>query len=247
MSEEALPAPVPIVLVHGGGHGAWCWEPLLALLDRPVVAVDLPPVSIRGGPGRHETPPELDTVCLADWADAVLAAADDAGFDRFVLVGHSLAGLTLGAVAHRAPERVAHLVFVSALAPAQGENGISAMAPEMMERVAGGLTEAVVTEMFCNDMDTAQTRFVLDHFGGDSVQVMLEPVDRSGIPAALSKTYVRLRRDNALTPAAQDASIAALEAVPGGRVAIVDLDTGHNVMISHPADLAAVLNGLEEL
>jgi pimeloyl-ACP methyl ester carboxylesterase len=234
----------PIVLVHGGGHGAWCWEPLLAFLDGPVVAVDLPPVSIRGGPGRHETPPELATVSLAEWADAVLGAADGAGFDRFVLVGHSLAGLTIAAVAQRAPERVAHLVYVSALAPAQGENGLSAMAPEMMERVAGGLTEAVVIDMFCNDMDAAQTRFVLDHFGGDAVQVMVEPVDRSGIPAALAKTYVRLRRDNALTPAAQDASIAALAAVPGGEVAVVDLDSGHNVMISHPADLAAVLNQL---
>ncbi|MDQ1459915.1 MAG: hypothetical protein QOI08_1399 [Actinomycetota bacterium] len=236
---------MPFVLVHGGGHGAWCWEPMLPLLARPVVAVDLPPVSIRGGAGRHETPPDLDAVSLADWAGAVLAEADEAGFDRFVLVGHSLAGLTIGEVALRAPERVAHLVFVSALAPAQGENGLSAMAPEMMERVAGGLTEAVVMEMFCNDMDATQTRFVLDHFGGDAVQVMLESVDRSGIPAAMAKTYVRLRRDNALTPAAQDASIAALEAVPGGRVAVVDLDTGHNVMISHPADLAAVLNALE--
>jgi len=235
----------PIVLVHGGGHGAWCWEPLLAFLDGPVIAVDLPPVSIRGGPGRHEAPPELATVSLAEWADAVLGAADGAGFDRFVLVGHSLAGLTIAAVAQRSPERVAHLVYVSALAPAQGENGLSAMAPEMMERVAGGLTEAVVIEMFCNDMDAAQTRFVLDHFGGDAVQVMVEPVDRSGIPAALAKTYVRLRRDNALTPAAQDASIAALAAVPGGEVAVVDLDSGHNVMISHPADLAAVLNTLE--
>lgn len=235
----------PIVLVHGGGHGAWCWEPMLPLLERPVVAVDLPPVSIRGGPARHEVPPGLDALTLADWADAVLGAADDAGFDRFVLVGHSLAGLTIGVVAQRSPDRVAHLVYVSALAPSQGENGLTAMDPEMMARVAGGLTDEVIGELFCNDMDAAQTRFVLDHFGGDAVQVMLEPVDRSGIPAALPKTYVRLARDRALNPATQDASIAALEAVPGGSVAVVDLDSGHNVMISHPADLAAVLNRLE--
>ncbi len=25
--------PAPIVLVHGGAHGAWCWEPLTPLLD----------------------------------------------------------------------------------------------------------------------------------------------------------------------------------------------------------------------
>jgi len=217
---------------------------MLPFVTAPVIAVDLPPVSIRGGPGRHEMPPGIDALQLSDWSDAVLAAADDAGFDRFVLVGHSLAGLTLGDVARRAPERVAHLVFVSALAPPQGENGLSAMAPEMMERVGGGLTDAVVAELFCNDMDDAQTRFVLDHFGTDAVQIMLEPVDRAGIPPALPTTYVRLSRDQALTRSAQDASIAALRAVPGGTVAVIDLDSGHNAMISHPAELAAILNAI---
>lgn len=230
----------PVVLVHGGGHGAWCWEPLIPLLDQPVRAVDLPPPSIRGGPTRFEMPPGSETITLADWATAVLAAADDAGFERFVLVGHSLAGLTLGEVARRAPERVAHLVFVSALVPPQGETALSALPVEMMERVSGGLTDEVVTEMFCSDMDAAQTRFVLDRVGGEAVQVMVEPVDRAGA-TRVPTTYVRLLRDQALPLTAQDASIAALRAVPGGRVAVVDLDTGHNVMISRPAALAEVI------
>jgi pimeloyl-ACP methyl ester carboxylesterase len=235
---------VPIVLVHGGGHGAWCWAPTLGLLDGSVIAVDLPPVSIRGGPGRNEMPEGIDELTVADWADSVLAAADGAGFDRFVLVGHSLAGLTIGEVARVRPDRVAHLVFVSALAPRQGENALSAMAPEMMERVSGGLTDEVVAELFCNDMDATQTQFVLDRFGTDAAQVMLEPIDRVGIPPELPKTYVRLARDQALTPAAQEASIAALRAVPGGTVDIKDIDSGHNVMISHPAELARVIQDL---
>ena len=241
---DAAGAATPIVLVHGGGHGAWCWEPTLALLSTPAIAVDLPPQSIRGGPGSNEFPAGMGDLQLSDWVDAVVSAADGAGFDRFVLVGHSLAGLTISGVAQRVPDRVARLVYVSALVPRQGEHGLSAMAPEMMERVGGGLTEEIVAELFCNDMDATQTRFVLDHVGGDAAQVMLEPVDRLGIPAELPKTYVRLARDRALTPAAQAASIAALEAVPGGVVEVVDIDSGHNVMISHPAELATVLSRL---
>ena len=235
---------LPVVLVHGGGHGAWCWAPTLDLIDGSVIAVDLPPVSIRGGPGRSEMPEGIGDLCLADWADAVIAAADGAGFDRFVLVGHSLAGLTISEVARRAPHRVAHLVFVSALAPRQGENALSAMAPEMMERVSGGLTDEVVAELFCNDMDATQTQFVLDRFGTDAAQVMLEPIDRVGIPPELPTTYVRLARDQALTPAAQDASIAALLAVPGGTVQVKEIDSGHNVMISRPVELARVIQDL---
>jgi pimeloyl-ACP methyl ester carboxylesterase len=239
----AAPA-LPIVLVHGGGHGAWCWEPLLPLLGASAVAVDLPPESIRGGPGRFEQPAGIEDLTLADWADAVLARANAEGFAQFVLVGHSLAGLTICEVARRAPDRVAHLVFVSALVPTDGENAVAALPPEMIERVAGGLNEATMTDMFCSDLDDAQTQFVLDHVGGEVVQVMLEPVRRAGIPPELPKTYIRLAQDHALPLAAQNASIAALTAVPGGRVDVVEIDAGHNVMISRPADLARVLEGI---
>jgi hypothetical protein len=95
--------------------------------------------------------------------------------------------------------------------------------------------------MFCNDMDAEQTKFVLDHVGNEAAQIMGEPIDRVGIPPDLPKTYIRLSRDHALTLSAQEASIAALEAVPGGPVDVVEIDSAHNVMISHPAELVAAL------
>ena len=33
---------LPVVLVHGGGHGAWCWGPTIEHMDSEVLAVDLP-------------------------------------------------------------------------------------------------------------------------------------------------------------------------------------------------------------
>ena len=38
-----------VVLVHGGAHGAWCWEPTIPHLTGRVLALDLPPKAIRGG------------------------------------------------------------------------------------------------------------------------------------------------------------------------------------------------------
>ena len=231
---------LPLVFVHGGAHGAWCWEPTLAHVTGPALAVDLPPTSVRGGSARHDPAPGIDDIHVADWAEAVLAATDGAGFDRFVLVGHSLAGITLCETARRAPARVAHLVFVSAVVPPEGKNVIDAMPPDILERVAGGM-EAAFVDMFCSDLDAEQTRFVLDHVGGEVMNVMVDPVTRAGMPAEIPKTYVRLGRDHALPPAAQDASIAALAAVPGGTVDVVEIDSGHSVMISRPAELAAVV------
>src|SRR4029077_15843100 len=113
-----------IVLVHGGGHGAWCWEPTLPHLESEALAVDLPPASIRGGERRNVAPPELDRLTIGDFATSVVSAADAAGLDHFVLVGHSLGGLTITEVTRRAPERIDHLVFVSCMIPPEGGTSI---------------------------------------------------------------------------------------------------------------------------
>jgi pimeloyl-ACP methyl ester carboxylesterase len=253
-------ADLPIVLVHGGGHGAWCWEPLLPLLStRDVLAVDLPPVEVRAQATRFAESPALFELTIDDFATATLAAADARGFDRFVLVGHSLAGLTLGAVAARAPERVARLVFVSATVPPEGGCVFDALPPELrdMSRQAfdrsmtarafdlgRALPEPMLRDMFCNDMDEPHTQFVLEHVGNEVIGVLGEQVSRKGIPADVPKTYVKLLRDQSLPPALQDDLIANLRATPGGEVEVVELDSGHDVMISNPHLLAPVLDRL---
>lgn len=249
---------LPLVLVHGGGHGAWCWAPTLEHLQHPALAVDLPPKQVRGGPERFARPPELRTLGVADFATSVLADADAAGLERFVLVGHSLAGLTLPEVARRAPGRVAHLVFVSCSIPPEGgtvldtlDGVVADLARANLERGLADpssapsgppLPEDAVRAMFCNDMDEAQTRVVLDHFGNEVLPVVAEPVSRREVPASIPKTWVRLLRDAALPVARQDANIANLEASPGGTVEVVDLDAAHDAMISRPRELAAILD-----
>src|SRR2546423_9672915 len=94
----------PIVFVHGGAHGAWCWEPLLPFMDGDALAVDLPPKSARGGARRLEPVPELRTLTVGDFADPVLRDIDGAGLERFVLVGHSKGRLTISEVAPAPPE-----------------------------------------------------------------------------------------------------------------------------------------------
>jgi pimeloyl-ACP methyl ester carboxylesterase len=231
----------PLVLVHGGGHGAWCWEPTVAKMAAPALAVDLPPVSVRGGPGRYGQDPALDTLTLADWAGSVLEAATAAGWDRFVLAGHSLGGATIAEVTRRAPDRVAHVVYVSAVVPEEGGTVLEMLPPEMLERMAGGLTDEVVREMFCSDMDGEQTRFVLDHVGTEVLGVLTEPAIRTGTPAAMPTTFVRLARDNALPPATQDSCIARLRHEVDV-VDVIEIDAGHDVMISASAALAAVFD-----
>jgi pimeloyl-ACP methyl ester carboxylesterase len=246
------------VLVHGGAHGAWCWEPLVPHLAGPALAVDLPPKSVRGVRAADAIPPpELLTVGLDDFASSVIADVDAAGIDRFVLVGHSMGGLTIPEVARRIPERVEHLVFVSCLVPPDGGSVVDALPEEHRDPVRQAVAEAVAGDagavmgqfdddttrrMFCNDMDDEQTAFVLAHTGLEAPLAFADPVTRVGIPPDLPKTYVRIARDQALAPADQERAIVALRDSPGGALDLVDLDTGHDVMISAPETLARVLN-----
>jgi len=229
---------------------------MLPHLERRALAVDLPPKAIRGVTTDVAPPPETATIGLREFADAVLTKADEAGLERFVLVGHSMGGLTIAEVARRAPERVAQLIFVSCLVPPEGGTVVDAlpesvrdMTREAMARARAGdvalgpgMDDALKRHMFCNDMDDEQTRFVLERCGHECPSAFLDTVTRDGIPATLPKTYVRLLRDQALEPATQDQQIAHLRASPGGEVRVVELDCGHDAMVSRPRELAAVLN-----
>jgi pimeloyl-ACP methyl ester carboxylesterase len=234
---------------------------MLPYLSARVLAVDLPPAEIRVRATRHAQPEAMFDLRVDDWARAVLDLLDAHDVAQWVLVGHSLGGLTIAEVARRAPERVAHLVFVSAAVPPEGGTVLDTLPAELAEiardaigravqersigpGTGGPLPDDMVRQMFCNDLDDAQTQFVLDGFGNEVVGVIGEPVSRAGLPAELPKTYVRLLRDQSLPPDLQDELIANLRASPGGTVEIVELDAGHLAMVSRPERLAGVLDGI---
>jgi homoserine acetyltransferase len=96
-------------------------------------------------------------------------------------------------------------------------------------------------KLFCNDMNPEQARFVVENCGPEAVGLIGERLSRAGIPASLPKTYVKLLRDATIPLKKQAAMIANLRACPGGDVEVVELDSGHDAMISHPAELAEII------
>src|SRR2546427_12032918 len=94
------------VLVHGAYHGAWCWDQLRAELERgghASTAVDLPCDDPDAGAERY-----VDVVihAIPKHANAV------------VLVGHSMAGLTIPVAVART--RTAVTIYLCADTPVPG-------------------------------------------------------------------------------------------------------------------------------
>jgi pimeloyl-ACP methyl ester carboxylesterase len=111
--------PVPLLFVHGGWHGAWCWDDhfLDFFADAGYRAVA---VSLRGH-GNSPTAKPLPSVSIADYLEDVHSVADDLGGSP-VLVGHSLGGFV---VQRYLEENSAPAAVLVGSVPPQGVRGLA--------------------------------------------------------------------------------------------------------------------------
>jgi pimeloyl-ACP methyl ester carboxylesterase len=227
---------MPMVLVHGGGLGKECWDPLLPHLDGDVVAIDLP--------GRGDRPGDLSTIHVADFVDAVVDELESRDLHDVVLVGHSLAGLTIPQVAGRVPDRIRALVFVSCTVPRDGQTTYDTLDPEIQalsdgapSEQVGALDPEIATAVFYNDVtDPAVLEWGLSLLLPEATATITDPMVLSTMPRDLRRVWIRLTNDVIVAPEKQDRYVENL-----GGCEVLELDAGHMAMISRPQDLAALL------
>src|SRR5258708_39445195 len=211
-----------IVLVHGGCHGAWCWDRLLPLLD-DAVAVEQ---RERGDGG------------------AVIVAV----LDRpSVLVGHSLGGMAISAAAELAPDRIVRLAYLSALLPIDGESAASMALPPLDAEAATviegewcRLDPVLATPILYQDCEPGERAFALDRIGPTHLSRITASAalsaDRFG---AVPKTYIHCLADRAIQLDAQRAMTRRYDGID-----TLSLPTGHSPFLSQPQLLARTLAAL---
>jgi alpha/beta hydrolase family protein len=226
-------------LVHGAGHGAWCWERLTPILEargHRVFAMDLPCEDQTAGAERY-----------AEVVDRAIPPAND-----LVLVGHSLAGLTIPLVAARRP--LARLVFLCALVPEFGRNLYQQVQadPELYHPVArthpGRLTapDGTVTfrdadamrDVFYQDCSPEDARWAFARLRPQSAAPRREACPLTGWPPG-ERAYILCREDRAISPAwSRRVAKERLGVEP------IELGGSHSPFVSQPATLADVLDRL---
>jgi len=113
------------VLVHGGGHGGWCYQRVARLLRAEGHEVLTPTLT-----GLGERAHLLD-----DRVDLDRHVTDVAAILRFedlrdvVLVGHSYGGMVITGTADREADRVGRLVYLDAATPVNGESLVDVAGP----------------------------------------------------------------------------------------------------------------------
>jgi pimeloyl-ACP methyl ester carboxylesterase len=241
--DEHAVIPATIVFVHGGQHTGACWAPTIASIrkldaDQRMVAVDLP--------GHGNEPGDLATLTIEQCVQSVVRQVAAAGAGDVVLVGHSMAGITLPGVATAlGAERVRHMVYIACCIPPQGGSVMSTLKPPVswiagamskFTKVSKPLPGPIAAWMFANGMTKDQKKLVVAGLVAESSVITKERVDRSTMPD-LPTTWVLTMRDNSLRPKLQREFVANL----GNVDEVIEVDTCHNVMMSEPDELAALL------
>ena len=234
---------VGLVLIHGAGHTAACWQPTVTELARsvpelPVMAVDLP--------GRGDTPEDLRQVTVQRCAEHVVERVEAASLDRIVVVAHSMGALTVPSITARlGGRRIAATVLVAALLPPDGASVLDTLRGPARRIVARqsrhGLPRrrphrVVARWMFCNGMTRPQRELVLAQRCDESSRMDRAPIRSAGVLDPARTAWVLPRRDRTVRPRTQRATIERL-----GIVDVTEVDAGHDVMVSHPQVLASVL------
>jgi len=235
-----LPA---LVLVHGGAHAGDCWELTLDEIHRlepnlAVLAVDLP--------GRRDKAGDLRTLTVADWVDSVVGDIEDAGLNDVVIVGHSMAGLTVpGVVTKLGGSRVCELILAAACVPHEGAAMVDVVARHTAftirhnARKGGPYTvpPAVARFMFFNGVSGARRRSMTGRLYPESSQIPVEKASHRQMPGDVPRTWILTSRDRTHPVKEQRASIEAI----GGVQKLIEIDTCHGLMVSEPERLARIL------
>ncbi|MEM7142270.1 MAG: alpha/beta fold hydrolase [Actinomycetota bacterium] len=238
-------ADLPIVLVHGAWQDGTAWARVQQVLEdggRRVSAVSLP--------GRDGTDAGAQT--LVGYRDVVISEIEK--YDGpVILVGHSFGGMTISGVAEAIPADVAHLVYLAAYLPADGDSlaGLADADQGSLLSEEGNLLlegepllATVPTELFagifCPDCDPADPDLVTASAVAEPAGPLLETVTLTEANfGSIAKTYIQTALDVVIGPDLQSAMAAE-----AGITDPIVIQAGHAPYISAADDVADLIGQL---
>lgn len=238
------------VLIHGGFHGAWCWNrtiPELERLGHEALAIDLP--------GHGQRRDERST--LADRRNAILDVLEPGD----VLVGHSGGGYDISLAANEAPELVGHLIYLAAGLPKEGKTileviGGAADSADGPQARVSRLTDSALSRMvrpnaqgrmecidpdavrayFYHDCDAETAAWAIAQLTPAPVEFLLETVSIPNFwKADLPRSYVQCLQDRGNMREQGSQFAERLGVMP------LEIDSSHSPFLSRPQELASVL------
>lgn len=219
-----------IILLHGAGTGTWVWERVIDKLSVPAHALDVP----------CRKPGVTPDSCAKELINDI----NKLGISSIILVMHSLSGVLAGEISKGLGSRLLSCVYVSGVVPPP--NGTFVDALQFPNQVIlhllfkfnrNGLkpSSTMIRRELCNDLSEEDTEMVVKRYEAEFPGLYLKPVDEKTVLPPT--TYIKLLKDQSITPKLQDSMIARLD-----RPRVVKINSGHLAMLSVPEELSTIIN-----
>ena len=230
------------VLVHGAWQAPYVWDVVKSQLEakgQKVIVVELP------AHGNDMTSPAA--VSIDVYRDKVIAAIQGVN-GKVILVGHSMGGVVVTAVAEKIPSRIEKLVYIGAFLPANGQSLMdlamtdaqSILGPNLIpskDQLTLDVNHDKIIDIFCQDASSDVQKEVLAKF-------RVEPAIPFGNKVTLTeanfgsvnKYYIHTTQDHAVGIDLQNRMVMAAHITK-----TYSLETGHSPFLSKPDQVTAVL------
>jgi pimeloyl-ACP methyl ester carboxylesterase len=240
--ESPAAKPQSYVLVHGAWQAPYVWDAVrndLLKAGNKVIVVELP------GHGADRT--ALHTLSMDVYRDKVIEAISAVN-EKVILVGHSMGGMVITAVAEKIPAKISKLVYIGAFLPSSGQaltdlaysDPDSKLAPLLIPS-SDQLTLDVKTDslsyLFINDGTQAITQQVIDNYRAEPAIPFTGKVTLTKENfGAVEKVYIKTLQDIVISPGLQDRMIAG-----AGITTVYTINTSHSPFLSQPHEVANLL------
>jgi len=229
------------VLVHGGGHGGWCYQKVKRLLEPEGHEVFAP--SLTGLAERaHLLSPDVD---LDLQINDVVQLLHYWNLHDVVLVGHSYGGMVITGVADRAADRIGKLVYLDAANPTNGQSLVDVAGPIIeavrpMGTTVDGIELVLLPSpeagMFYGVTDPADLAWMAERLTGHPWKCFEQKLVLTNEAALWEIPQYHIVCESTL--ATRDPSLMAAARAAGR---LWHIDTGHDLMITEPAFVARAL------
>jgi pimeloyl-ACP methyl ester carboxylesterase len=222
------------VLVHGGGHGGWCYQRVARRLREAGHEVHTP--TLTGlGERSHLLHPGIDLDTHIQDVTSVLHHED---LRDVVLVGHSYGGMVITGAADRTPDRIGRLVYLDAAVPGNGQSLLDIAGPIIeATRPLGSVidgTEVVLIPFpeagtFYGVTDPEDVAWMADRLAAHPWKCFEQPLRLTDEAALWAIPQYHIVCTSTL-PTRDPVQVARAR----GEGRLWDIDTGHDLMITEP-------------
>ena len=226
-----------IVLAHGAWSAAWAWKKMRPLMARSG-HLFFTPTYTGLGERAHLANPAID---LDTHIEDVLGVLRFEDLHDVVLLGHSYGGMVATGVADRARDRIAHLIYLDAFVPKDGQSLFDLVPEEQSRRQRASATTGdgwrVVPNPTPDDTSAEDRAWVADKRLPHPLKCMDQKLTLRNGPLTLPRSYIEATR-NIHGPFGKFATEA--RKTPGWTC--YEIDASHSPNVTAPGALMTLLD-----